>query len=54
MGVKGAVGDIAMLHYTPIVTLLAVALYFFLATRTSHAAALWQIRRATSGNVGQP
>ncbi|MFZ0607092.1 MAG: MAPEG family protein [Xanthobacteraceae bacterium] len=45
-------GEDAMPYYTPIVTLLAVALYFFLATRVAAARARFGVRLpATTGNA---
>src|SRR5262249_46691425 len=43
--------DIAMPHYTAIVTLLAIALYFFLATRVAVARVTFKVKHpATTGN----
>jgi glutathione S-transferase len=41
-----------MPHYTPIVTLLAIALYFFLATRVAVARGTFNVKHpATTGNL---
>src|SRR5262245_3110322 len=43
--------DTTMPHYTAIVTLLAVALYFFLATRVAAARGMFNVKHpATTGN----